>query len=353
MKYNDIMDDESLSGILRGLDDSVTVPENAASEWRAGVKKRMRFDKRLNSLRWAGEIAAVILVIVCVLASPLGSMFGANTGSENDQTRQVKYAYSDINLMASGLSFIESDSGVLAAGKKTVETEEAQTDAFDTAGDEPLILFSKSDPNAYAIGGDNMVVSAKVSFYTKNVDDSKDKLKLIASSYDTILEDEVYENKDGKSTVSGKLRVRKDEAQEFLGALRAEFAKAEITVESHDFDSSYVDASSRIYDLEDLIASLKNRVDMAEQDEIELLRRQLTDARNELESIKAEADEYLLDKEYMTVTYSFTNVRPSVLLGSTGRTVIYGAGLILVTIALTVLITLHISAAFRKRKLFA
>ena len=92
---------------------------------------------------------------------------------------------------------------------------------------------------------------------------------------------------------------------------------------------------------------------MAEQDEIELLRRQLTDARNELESIKAEADEYLLDKEYMTVTYSFTNVRPSVLLGSTGRTVIYGAGLILVTIALTVLITLHISAAFRKRKLFA
>lgn len=353
MKYNDIMDDESLTSVLRGLDDTVTVPENAASEWRAGVKKRMRFDKRLNKLRWAGEIAAVILVVVSVIASPLGSIFSANTDSENNQAKQVKYAYSDIKLMASGLSFIESDGGVLAAGKEPIETEEAQIDMFDTAEEEPLVLFSKSEPNAFDIGGDNMVVSAKVSFYTKSVDDSKDKFKLIASSYDTIFEDEVYENKNGKNTVSGKLRVRKDEAQEFLDAVRSEFGKAEITVESRDFDSSYVDASSRIYDLEDLIASLKTRVDMAEQDEIKQLRRQLTDARDELESIKAEADEYLLDKEYMTVTYNFTNVRPGTLLGSTGSAIIYGVGLMLVTIALTVLITLHISAACRKRKLFA
>ena len=66
-----------------------------------------------------------------------------------------------------------------------------------------------------------------------------------------------------------------------------------------------------------------------------------------------EADEYLLDKEYMTMTYNFTNVRAWTLFGSTGNKVIYGAGLMAITIALTVLITLHISSAYRKRKLFA
>jgi hypothetical protein len=353
MKYNDIMDDESLSDVLRGLDDSVTVPPSAASEWRSGVQKRMRFDKRLNKLRWAGEIAAVILVIVCVIASPFGSLLTANPDSEQSQNKQMKYAYSDINLMASGLSFIESDSSMLEASKENVEKEESLDDLYVAGEDETLVLFKQTDTSAFEIGGDNMVVSAKVSLYTKSVDDSRETIKLIAASYDTIIEDEVYENKNGKSAVSGKLRVRKDEAQEFLDAIRAEFKGAEITVESRDFNSSYIDASSRIYDLEDMIASLKSRVDMAEQDEIETLRQQLTNARDELERIRAEANEYLLDKEYMTVTYNFTNVRAWTLLGSTGGMVIYGTGLMAITIALTVLITLHISSAYRKRKLFA
>ena len=353
MKYNDIMDDESLSSVLRGLDDSVTVPPSAAREWRTGVQKRMRFDKRLNKLRWAGEIAAVILVIVCVFASPLGSIFTSNSGLEQEQSRQAKYAYSDIKLMASGLSFIESDSSMLEAAKENVEKEESLDDLYVAGEEEDLVLFKQTDTSAFEIGGDNMVVSAKVSLYTKSVDDSRETIKLIAASYDTIIEDEVYENKNGKSAVSGKLRVRKDEAQEFLDAIRAEFKGAEITVESRDFNSSYIDASSRIYDLEDMIASLKSRVDLAEQDEIEMLRQQLTNARDELERIRAEADEYLLDKEYMTVTYNFTNVRSWTLLGSTGGTVLYDAGLMAITIALTVLITLHISSAYRKRKLFA
>ena len=89
MKYNDIMDDESLSSVLRGLDDSVTVPPSAASEWRTGVQKRMRFDKRLNKIRWAGEIAAVILIIVCVIASPFGSLLTANPDSEQRQNREM------------------------------------------------------------------------------------------------------------------------------------------------------------------------------------------------------------------------------------------------------------------------
>ena len=353
MKYNDIMDEESLSSVLRGLDDSVTVPPSAASEWRAGVQKRMRFDKRLNKIRWAGEIAAVILVIVYVFASPLGSIFTANPALEQEQSRQAKYAYSDIKLMASGLSFIESDSSMLEAAKENVEKEESLDDLYVAGEDEALVLFKQTDTSAFEIGGDNMVVSANVSIYTKSVDDSRDKIKLIAASYDTIIEDEVYENKNGKSTVSGKLRVRKDEAQEFLDAIRSEFKSAEITVESRDFNSSYIDASSRIYDLEDMITSLKSRVDLAEQDEIETLRQQLTNARDELERIRAEANEYLLDKEYMTVTYNFTNVRAWTLLGSTGGMVIYGTGLMAITIALTVLITLHISSAYRKRKLFA
>ena len=355
MKYSDIMDDEALANVLKGLDDSVSVPENAAGQWREGVKKRMRFDKRLNSIRWAGEITAVLLLVLCVFAAPFGSVFGINSGVEQEQERHVKYAYSDIKLMVSGLSFIESDSSDTGAMKEITESEEAGIDSVsEDAGVDDTVFTIRdiSDTSMFSIDGDNLVMTAKVFYYTKNVDDSVKAFKNIAASYDTISEDEISEQKGNNNTVSGKLRVRKDEAEEFLDAVKAAFSKAEITVESHDFESSYIDASSRIYDLEDIIASLKTRIDLAEQNEIESLREQLSKARNELESIKAEADEYLLDKEYVTVSYSFTSVRTQALFGFTGSSA-FGAGIMIAVILLTVVITLHVSSTYRKRKLFA
>ena len=352
MKYNDILDDDALSGVLRSLDDSVTVPSNAAAGWRTGVQKKMRFDKKLNNIRWIGEIAAVFIVVLCLFVTPASSIFSGNKAAEPEINRNVKYAYSEIKLMASGLSFIESDGSDLGAAK------EAQTEEFTNVTNEEEIdavyaLDDTSDTSVFMVDGDNLVVTTRISCYTKSVENSVSTFKQIASSYDTIAEDEISQKKGRDTTVFGKLRVRKDEAEEFIDAVKKEFPKADISIESHDFESSYVDASSRIYDLEDVISSLKTRVDMAEQDEIEGLRDQLSKARNELDSIRAEADEYLLDKEYVTVDYTFTNARSWTLLGSTGSSVIYFFGLMVITIALTVLITLHISSARRKRRLFA
>ena len=352
MKYSEISNDDVLATVLRGLDDTVAVPADVSVAWKNRVNKRMRLDKRINGLRWVGEAAAAFMVILCLFVLPVKDATVAVSTSGGDSPALPKYAYSDIKIMASGLSFIESDSS--ATEESAIQTS-IQT--FSDS-DEPLLAANEpagpeSDPGLFAVGGDNLVITSNVSLYSSNVEESVQSIKQMASLYDTILETETSQS-DGKITsVYGKLRVRKDEAEEFLDAIKAKFSDVKITIESHDFDMSYIDASGRIFDLEDVIASIKARIDMAEQDEIEALRVQLSKARDELDSIRAQADEYLLDKEYMTVVYSISNARTGAVFAGISSLPFFFAGIIVAAVALTVLITLHLSSEVRKRKAFA
>ncbi|MCR4620599.1 MAG: DUF4349 domain-containing protein [Clostridiales bacterium] len=348
MKYSEIANDDVLATVLRGLDDTVKVPADVSVAWKNRVNKRMRLDRRINGLRWVGEAAAAFMLILCLFVLPVKDATVAVSTSGGDSPALPKYAYSDIKIMASGLSFIESDSSATeeSAIQVSSSSDEALLAVKEPAGPE-------SDPGLFAVGGDNLVITSNVSLYSRNVEESVQSLKQIASSYDTILETETSQSDGRNTSVYGKLRVRKDEAEEFLDTLKAQFSDVKITIESHDFDMSYIDASGRIFDLEDVIASLKARIDMAEQDEIEALRVQLSKARDELDSIRVQADEYLLDKEYMTVVYSISNVRTGAAFAGISSSPYFFAIVIAAAVALTVLITLHFSSEFRKRKVFA
>ena len=226
-------DDEQIADLLKGLDDDLNMPFDVSVAWRKAVKAEARKRKWMGSMRWAAEIAAVLVVIVGatfmwrslgVVKQTQSNIIGKPTGEYAFYTLSADldfrvYAMDGVEEFLDGRSAVVEES-ILTTGSDfddlllTASKDDSDTEMCELKTEKQLVQFANVEVNSKDIGKD----TEKLSGIVRDFDGAK-----------------FSENE------FGAIRVKNEKLGEFLSILKDKF-DCSVTVENKDI-------SERMHDL--------------------------------------------------------------------------------------------------------
>ncbi len=373
------VEDEQIAALLKGLDDGLQVPPEVTAAWKQAIrseslKTENKKPKKQNILRWVGEIAAALLLLVG--ATLVWRSFGnsditvPNTNVPAEKASEKYVFYTKTASVDSALPTVydkdESASSRTAADKGYGVLE----DNFEEASDDDMIIFTQSSDTVLEGMSDfeenetptesGFVYIGKLDIYESDIPRAKAHLETIVNSVESAyIESEQTQLVSGSSTVSGTIRVRNEHLDELTEAIGNKFASSEIEINRINVTHDKSDLSDKLQNAYELKDRLDKEIEFAGTNADISLYEKLQELLDEINDYETAILKSEIDLEYATLNYTIN--------GSEGKTAAvpatYGSRgfggfmkdlgkvsmVMLPVIALTALITMHLSQRKRKK----
>ena len=337
--------DQDIARLLRGMDEFVTVPEDATRGWKRAVKREMRVKKRRSALRWACEIAAALLLVVGLTAF-LRAQEAPSALSAQDVPVKYMYLSDSEEVVLFAMDSSADDTVLLTgaafdvdAGTVTEEAEPAETEALKAKK-----ALEQEEAEASA-----ELRYAQAAIGARDADKAAGELRQLLRSYDASIAEESSRVDNGIKSVSGVIRVKQDELSELCEALKRSFSDLELIVRTADPVQMNRDAQERTEAAYAAIERLSELLKDADADNTQALHAQINALFDEIDAYRADAKAGFADEGYTAVFYTITAQSRSVFaLGFTGgagpfmRDMVKVLIMLLPAVALTALISAHI-----------
>lgn len=363
-KMREFAEDEQISQLLRGLDDNIEVPLDAAAAWRKAVRHEARKMKWLGRTRWAVELAAAIALVIgatfawrSLSTSPVQS---ADTSLSYQRAASTRYTFYTSD------SFSEAKAGGAVLVGNDGE-EDAREETVDRGSDDAVMLFSTAAAKDVLTDAFNETVeteegAAEARIRIANVgiasaDPSKDFEKLstiVSETPSAYFEEKVL----SEEQYSGKIRVRNEQLDQMLILLTKEL-NCSVKLDEHSVNYLTQDLSVEIDNAYGEVDRLQLELGKTrDDDEISKLKTQLQAVLDEIAQNEQKIESSQYDLEYATVFYTMNDhassgiaVAASQSTGFTGflKDMTKALVILLPTAALSVLITLHIQKRKKQR----
>ena len=384
-----LIEEDEIASLLKGLDDDLEVPFDAAMSWRKLIKSEAKKRRLFGRMRWACEIAATIALVIgatfiwrglnssAVPAESQSSLTADKASfvyyTANDSSAKIAAVFAYDSSMDSGLSETEDAEAAFAAaamktggvlpanGTNDVEADLIVTDNEVMQDTEESFEEDLIDASGSADEEENrFAYFALADVVTDDVHKAGETLRGIVSEFDAFVETEwLPRTNAGVTSASGTIRVRKDELSEFTQRLQNAFENCSIRIETREIDLSSRDLTSQrdsaYLRLDELRDKLSNSTDT---EEINLLNTQIQQIYDELYEYEDKLRSSRSDLEYATVYYAISTesipaAAPAPKNGSgfAGflKDVLKALCIVLPTALISAVLTLHLTSVRRKK----
>ena len=324
--------------VMKGLDDSISVPPKAQAAWRRAV----RAEKARNNRRWVTRISGIAAAIAVLIGSTAwmrstGALdIAANTAIDYSAALHSKRriavtdAYSPLPAVSTRMiapMLVESDGGMAGAYAETREKPETENssaglpdEALIVADEAPTLGVEAAKTSAESavtsdearilaeteesVEADAMLVrSAYRTARTECFDKDRENLRSLVDEYGGYMaldEARVSENGIDREAVS-EIRVPAALLDEFLTALENVGTTLSVQLKNEDVSAYYFDAESRLFTQQAVVSRLNELILTAAPDEIQSLNQQLKDAYDEIDDLKSVMLAYKGEMTYANV----------------------------------------------------
>ena len=357
----EFVEDEQIAQLLKGLDDDITVPLDAAAAWRKAVRHEARKMKWLGRTRWAVEIAAAVALLIGATVAWRSLSVTPSTGAAVQNEGATRYVFytsdSFAETQAAGAILVGND-GSEEAIEESLDRGSAARKALFSSVATDEVLFAAASPNEETAENeaDARVRIADVKVNSANPSGDLETLTTIVNDTPSAYFEEKLL---GETTVSGKIRVRNAQLDDMLKSISASM-KCSVRLDEHAPAYAAEDLSAKIDTAYGEVDCLQAKIAQSDNaDEISALKLQLQSAFDEIETYEQMVEASRYDLEYATVYYTIDDLSAQSVTAAGSQSAGIGGFLkdmlkvltiLIPTVVLSVLVTLHVQKR-RKQKI--
>lgn len=284
---NKVLTEEELLELLKGIDDDIQVPLDAASAWRTAVRREAGKQKLITvSKRVSAAAAAVFVLLGVTLVLRSHGIFSTNNQIENNVSdSSVRLYYTaeanEMPIMTlKGLTVVDSDSSISTEDRAEI------SGAAEEAAEEENVIYTY----------------AAASMSVNNAKAASKEITALACDMGGYIAGEKMFSYEGRKSVQLTACIPTEQLSEFGTQLTGMYPGSSFEINRQDATRLYTDASARIDSLRLMADRINSLIETADGNEISALYDQLNSVYDEIDELCVSVDSYGRDKNFSDVT---------------------------------------------------